>query len=339
MFKKISIIGGGSWGTALAHLVSGHGLPVTIWAHNPAVAEDINTRHTNSQYLPGIHLPANVRATDNLAEAAAADLIVVVVPSKVMRETARSLAACHPPDGTVVVSCTKGIESGTGLLMGQVLGEFVPGCRLAVLSGPNLAPEIARQIPAASVIGSEHADVLEPLQRVFSSKGFRAYTSDDVTGIQLGGALKNIYAMAAGVCDGFGMGDNAKAALVTRSLAEMTRLGMAMGGRRETFFGLSGAGDLMVTCFSKQSRNRQFGERVGRGEKPADIIASLRTVAEGVPTALSASQCAIRLAVDAPITAEVCAVLHEGKPPRESMSCLLGRPPKPENDPSGASGR
>jgi glycerol-3-phosphate dehydrogenase (NAD(P)+) len=332
MFKKISIIGGGSWGTALALLVSEHGLPITIWAHNPAVAEEINSRHTNSHYLPGINLPHNVKATVDLAEAATGDLIVVVVPSKVMRATAQSLAALNLPDGTVFVSCTKGIESGTGLLMSQVLGEFLPHCHLAVLSGPNLAPEIARQIPAATVIGSGHADLLEPLQRIFSSKGFRAYTTDDITGVQLGGALKNIYAIAAGVCDGFGMGDNAKAALVTRSLAEMTRLGIAMGGRRETFFGLSGAGDLMVTCFSKQSRNRQFGERLGRGEKPTDIIASLKTVAEGVPTALSASQCANRLGIDAPITAEVCAVLHEGKPPRESISCLLGRPPKPENE-------
>jgi len=332
MFKKISIIGGGSWGTALALLVSEHGLPVTIWAHNPAVAEEINSHHTNSHYLPEINLPHHVNAAADLAEAATGDLIVVVVPSKVMRETAQSLAALNLPDGTVVVSCTKGIESGTGLLMSQVLGEFLPHSRLAVLSGPNLAQEIARQIPAASVIGSGHADLLEPLQRIFSSKGFRAYTTDDITGVQLGGALKNIYAIAAGVCDGFGMGDNAKAALVTRSLAEMTRLGMAMGGRRETFFGLSGAGDLMVTCFSKQSRNRQFGERLGRGEKPADIIASLKTVAEGVPTALSASECAKRLGIDAPITAEVCAVLHEGKPPRESISCLLGRPPKPENE-------
>lgn len=332
MFKKISIIGGGSWGTALALLLSEHGLPVTIWAHSPAVAEEINSRHTNSHSLPGINLSHNVKATADLAVAATGDLLVVVVPSKVMRQTAQSLAALNLPDGTVVVSCTKGIESGTGLLMSQVLGEFLPQCRLAVLSGPNLAPEIARQIPAASVIGSGHADLLEPLQRIFSSKAFRAYTTDDITGVQLGGALKNIYAIAAGVCDGFGMGDNAKAALVTRSLAEMTRLGMALGGRRETFFGLSGAGDLMVTCFSKQSRNRQFGERLGRGEKPADIIASLKTVAEGVPTALSASQCAQRLGIEAPITAEVCAVLHEGKPPRESISCLLGRPPKPENE-------
>lgn len=339
MFKKISIIGGGSWGTALALLLSEHGLPVTIWAHNPAVAGEINSRHTNSRYLPGITLPNNVHATPDLSEAATADLIAVVVPSKVMRETARSLAALKPAKGTVVVSCTKGIESDTGLLMSQILGQFLPECRLAVLSGPNLALEIARQIPAASVVGCEHTDLLDPLQRIFSSKGFRAYTSDDVVGIQLGGALKNIYAIAAGVCDGFGMGDNAKAALVTRSLAEMTRLGMAMGGRRETFFGLSGTGDLMVTCFSKQSRNRQFGERLGRGEKPHEIITSLKTVAEGVPTALSAAQCAKRLAIDAPITAEVCAVLHEGKPPRESISCLLGRPPKPENEHTSTHGR
>lgn len=192
MFKKISIIGGGSWGTALALLVSEHGLPITIWAHNPAVAEEINSRHTNSHYLPGINLPHNVKATVDLAEAATGDLIVVVVPSKVMRATAQSLAALNLPDGTVVVSCTKGIESGTGLLMSQVLGEFLPHCHLAVLSGPNLAPEIARQIPAATVIGSGHADLLEPLQRIFSSKGFRAYTTDDITGVQLGGALKNI---------------------------------------------------------------------------------------------------------------------------------------------------
>lgn len=335
MFQKISIIGGGSWGTALALLIAEHGSPVTIWTHNPSVAEDMNIRRINSQYLPGIELGKNIHATANLAEAADADLIVVVVPSKVMRETARALAALKPRTGTVVVSCTKGIEAGTGHLMSQILAESLPGCRLAVLSGPNLAPEIARQIPAASVIGSAHADLLEPLQRVFSSKGFRAYTSDDTTGIELGGALKNIYAIAAGVCDGFGMGDNSKAALVTRSLAEMTRLGMAMGGRRETFFGLSGAGDLMVTCFSKHSRNRQFGERLGRGESPAEIISSLKTVAEGVPTALSASECARRLGIDAPITAEVCAVLHEGKPPRESISCLLGRPPKPENENPG----
>jgi glycerol-3-phosphate dehydrogenase (NAD(P)+) len=212
-----------------------------------------------------------------------------------------------------------------------VLSDSLPENRTAVLSGPNLAHEVARRIPAASVVGSAHPELLEPLQRIFSVKGFRSYTSDDVTGIQLGGALKNIYAIAAGVSDGFGMGDNAKAALVTRSLAEMTRLGVALGGHKETFFGLSGVGDLMVTCFSTHSRNRAFGERVGRGEKPEDIIASTRMVAEGVPTARAAWQCARRFGIDAPITAEVFSVLHEGKPPRESLATLLGRPPKPEN--------
>jgi glycerol-3-phosphate dehydrogenase (NAD(P)+) len=333
MFKKISIIGGGSWGTALSLLVSDHGLPVTLWAHNPAVAEEIATRRTNSNYLPGITIPPRVHATADLAQTVDADLFIVVVPSQSIRGIAQSLAALGPREGSVVVSCTKGIEHDSGKLMSQVLGDCLPMCRLAALSGPNMALEIARRIPAASVIGSEHADLLAPLQRVFSVQGFRAYTSDDATGIQLGGALKNIYAIAAGVSDGFGMGANAKAALVTRSLSEMTRLGVALGGRKETFFGLSGVGDLMVTCFSAHSRNRQFGERLGRGETPSAIAASIKMVTEGVPTALSAYQCAERFGIDAPITSEVYSVIHEGKPPRESLAGLMGRPPKPENAP------
>jgi len=333
MFKKISIIGGGSWGTALSILVSDHGLPVTLWTHNPAVAEEITTRRTNSTYLPGVTIPSPVHATADLAETSDADLVIVVVPSQSIRGIAQSLAALNPREGTAVVSCTKGIEHDSGKLMSQVLGDCLPMCRLAALSGPNMALEIAHRIPAASVIGSEHADLLEPLQRVFSVKGFRAYTSDDTTGIQLGGALKNIYAIAAGVSDGFGMGANAKAALVTRSLSEMTRLGVALGGRKETFFGLSGVGDLMVTCFSSHSRNRQFGERLGRGETPSAIAASIKMVTEGVPTALSACQCAQRFGIEAPITSEVYSVIHEGKPPRESLAGLMGRPPKPENAP------
>ena len=336
MFNRISIIGSGSWGSSLAVLLSDHGLPITLWSHNPAVAEEINSRHSNSSYLPGIEIPTTVRATTDLAETLDSQLIVFVVPSKAIRKVATDLAQLGPKPGTVVVSCTKGIEHDSGKLMSQVLADCLPGCRMAVLSGPNLALEIARRIPAASVIGSDQPDLLEPLQRVFSVKNFRAYTSDDLLGIQLGGALKNVYAIAAGVCDGFGMGDNSKAALVTRSLAEMTRLGVSLGGRKETFFGLSGVGDLMVTCFSAQSRNRKFGERLGRGETPASIIDSMQMVAEGVPTSLGAWQCAQRAGIDAPITAEIYSVLHQAKPPRESMSELLGRPPKPENDTRGA---
>ncbi len=331
MFDRIGVVGGGGWGTALAVLLADHGRPVRLWTHNPSVAEQIASTRENSTYLAGVKIPANVEPTASLADLKDCGLFVVVVPSKAMRETAAALAGIGPSAEAVFVSCTKGIEFDSGKLMSQVLGELLPAHRTAVLSGPNLANEVARRIPAASVVGSAHAELLEPLQRIFSVKGFRAYTSEDVTGIQLGGALKNIYAIAAGVSDGFGMGDNAKAALVTRSLAEMTRLGVALGGHKETFFGLSGVGDLMVTCFSSHSRNRAFGERVGRGEKPDAIIASTRMVAEGVPTARAAWQCAQRFGIDTPITAEIFAVLHEGKPPKESLANLLGRPPKPEN--------
>jgi len=231
-----------------------------------------------------------------------------------------------------VVSCTKGIEHDSGKLMGDVIGEVIPLSRIAVLSGPNHAEEVAQKVPAAGVIGSRHADLLEPLQKVFSLPSFRVYTSDDVTGIQLGGSLKNIFAIAAGASDGFNMGDNAKAALVTRSLAEMMRLGVALGGRRDTFFGLSGVGDLMVTCFSRHSRNRKVGERLGRGDSPEEIQASMQMVAEGIPTALSAWQCAQRLGVEAPITAQIHAVLYEKKAPHEAMWELLGRPPKAERE-------
>jgi len=332
MFEKISIIGAGSWGSALAVLLADHGLPITLWGHNFKVVEEINTLHTNSAYIPDIAVPTNVKATSDLAEALDAPLIFMVTPSKAVRSVAGRLASLSPKPGAIIVSCTKGIEHGSGKLMGEVIGECLPECRLAVLSGPNLALEIARRIPAASVIGSAHQDILEPLQQVLSVKGFRPYTSDDVMGIQLGGALKNIFAIAAGVSDGFKMGDNAKAALVTRSLAEMTRLGVALGGRRETFFGLSGVGDLMATCFSKQSRNRLFGERLGRGEKPAQIIESMRMVAEGVPTTLSAWDCAKRFGIEAPVTQEIHAVLYEDKSLLEAMAELMERPPKSETE-------
>ena len=332
MFEKISIIGAGSWGSALAILLADHGRPITLWGHNSKVVEEINTLHTNSAYIPDIAVPPNVRATSDLADALEAPLIFMVTPSKAVRSVAGMLATLKPKPGAIIVSCTKGIEHGSGKLMGEVIEECLPECRLAVLSGPNLALEIARRIPAASVIGSAHQDSLEPLQQVLSVKGFRPYTSDDVMGIQLGGALKNIFAIAAGVSDGFKMGDNAKAALVTRSLAEMARIGIALGGRRETFFGLSGVGDLMATCFSKQSRNRLFGERLGRGEKPAQIIESMRMVAEGVPTTLSAWDCAKRFGIEAPVTQEIHAVLYEDKSLLEAMAELMERPPKSETE-------
>jgi glycerol-3-phosphate dehydrogenase (NAD(P)+) len=330
MFKNISVIGAGGWGTALAVLLAENRAKVRLWAHNAAVAEELVSHRTNETYLPGVRLPPNVYATGNLADTLDADLMLFVTPSKAIREVAVQLAALGPNPATALVSCTKGIEHNSGKLMSQILEECLPGNPVGVLSGPNHAVEVARRIPAAGVIGSAHADLLDRLQKTFSLPSFRAYTSDDVTGIQLGGALKNIFAIGAGVSDGFNMGDNAKAGLVTRALAEMMRLGTALGGRQETFFGLSGIGDLMVTCFSSHSRNRKFGERLGRGESPTQIQTSMQMVAEGVPTALSAWQCAQKFGIEAPITSEIHAVLYEGKPPHEAMWELLGRPPRAE---------
>lgn len=331
-FEKIAVLGSGGWGTALAGLVAAHGGEVVLWARDPGLAVSMRTSRQNSRHLPGVELPRNIRPVSDLADCADAGLVLMAVPSLAVRGTAVALAKVLDRRLPVLVSCTKGIESGSGLLMSQVISSLLPGSPVAALSGPNLAPEVAAGIPAAGVIGCETPSLCADLQSVLSTRTFRTYTSDDLAGVQLGGALKNIFAIAAGVSDGFGMGDNAKAALVTRSLAEMTRLGCAMGGQRETFSGLSGTGDLMVTCFSRQSRNRQFGERLGRGESPSGILASTPSVAEGVPTSRSAMECARRLGIDVPILSEVFAVLHEGKPPRESLACLLGRPPKPECD-------
>lgn len=330
MFKKISVVGAGSWGTALAVLLAEQRSRVQIWSHNPEVAAELKEHRTNQTYLPGVRIPPNVYATTRLEETFDSDLVVFVTPSKALREVAGRMGGLS--EQAVIVSCTKGIEHGSGKLMSQILEECLPGRRVGVLSGPNHAVEVAQRIPAAGVVGCAHEELLVPLQSVFSVPTFRAYASDDVVGIQLGGALKNIFAIGAGVSDGFSMGDNAKAALVTRALAEMMRIGCSLGGRKETFFGLSGVGDLMVTCFSKHSRNRSFGERIGRGESPEEIQASMKMVAEGVPTARGAHEAARRCGIDAPITAEVHAVLYEGKAPHDAMWELLGRPPRREHD-------
>ena len=332
MIKRISIVGAGGWGTALAVLLAETQASIQLWGHNPAVVNEITERRTNSQYLPGISLPENVAATGNLAEVLDGEIILMVTPSKALREVSQAIAAIGVASETAFVSCVKGIEHTSGKLMSQIIEENLPNNPVAVLSGPNLAGEVAHRIPAAGVIGCRHPEWLKKLQGIFSQGSFRAYTSEDVEGIQLGGALKNVFAIAAGVSDGFKMGDNAKAGLVTRSLAEMMRLGVAMGGKRESFYGLSGIGDLMVTCFSKQSRNRSVGERLGRGETPAQIQESMKMVAEGIPTAKAVSECAQRMGLEAPISQEIYAVLYENKKPLDAMWGLLGRAPRSEHE-------
>lgn len=330
LWKHVGIVGAGSWGTALALVLDRNGLGVTIWGNDAAAIHDMETSLENRQYLPGVPLPKTLRFTGELRDLGEADLLLLVTPSHAFREVARRLAKVPPAPGTVLLCCTKGVERGTGLRMSQILSETLPGHTVAVLSGPSHAEEVARRAPTAVVLGCRDAEVLGRLQSAFSSPVFRAYASSDVTGIELGGALKNTFAIAAGVCDGLGLGDNTKAALVTRALAEMIRLGVALGGRVETFQGLGGIGDLMVTCFSRHSRNRSFGERLARGETAHQIAATTKMVAEGVPNTFSAWECAQKLGIDTPIIEHVRLLLEGKLSPAEALSSLLARDPRAE---------
>lgn len=329
-FQHIGIIGAGSWGTALALVLHENGARVTVWGHDAAHITRIASERANTAYLPGVALPESLAFTADLDGLAACDLLLVVTPSKAFREVTARLSTLALREDAALLSCTKGVERGSGLRMSQILSETFPRNPVAVLSGPSHAEEVARRAPTAIVLGCTDATIAARLQRAFHTPSFRAYTSDDVAGIELGGALKNIFALAAGVSDGLGLGDNAKAALVTRALAELVRLGTALGGRAETFHGLSGIGDLIVTCFSRHSRNRSVGERLGRGEALGSIIGSMNMVAEGVPTTYSAHECAVRLGIDVPIITQVRALLDGAASPRDILTNLMTRDPRPE---------
>lgn len=329
-FVQITVLGAGSWGTALSAWLAERGHAVTLWGHDPVHIGQLRAARRNDKYLPGVALPEGVGLTDQLSAAAGSDLVLFVTPSRALREVAEQLSAVPLAAGAVVLSCTKGIEFGTGLRMSEILTACLPACEAAVLSGPSHAEEVARGGPTALVLGAAGAATAARLQRLFNAASLRAYTSDDRAGIELGGALKNIFAIAAGLSDGLGLGDNAKAALVTRSLAELTRLGSRLGGRPATFQGLSGIGDLMVTCFSRHSRNRQLGERLARGESLAAISASMSMVAEGVPTTRSAYALAQRLEVETPVIDQVHAILYADRAPEEGLRALFTRDPRPE---------
>ena len=300
-----------------------------LWGHNPERTEELRTSRENTEYLPGVTLPESITVTSDLAQCSGAELIVFVTPSTALRAVAEHLRP-HVSKDAVLLSCTKGIEHGTGMRMTQILAEVLPEHTVAVLSGPNLAVEVSRDRPTATVLGCEQPDCAEELQGYLGSPLFRIYSSDETIGIELGGALKNVYALAAGCSDGFGLGDNSKAALVTRALAEMLRLGTAMGGDPRTFYGLSGAGDLIATCFSQHSRNRRVGEQLGRGRTLEQIAERSHSIAEGVPTAKSAFECARRLNVETPIIDQVYSVVYEAKPPAQALQDLLGRDQKAE---------
>ncbi len=284
----------------------------------------------NGAYLPGVNLPDAIGLTSDLEVCAGADLIVFVTRSTALRETAAQVKKIKIKPDAVLLSCIKGIEHGSGKRMSEILAENFPENSIAVLSGPNLAAEVARELPTATVLACPNPEIATTLQRHLSTPRFRIYTGEEVAGVELGGALKNVFAIAAGAGDGLGLGDNSKAALVTRALAEMVRLGTKMGGELRTFYGLSGAGDLIATCFSQRSRNRQAGEHLGHGRSLDEIVSSMGTVAEGIPTAKSAYQCARKLQVDAPIIDQVYSLLYKGKPPEQAMAELLQRDQKAE---------
>jgi glycerol-3-phosphate dehydrogenase (NAD(P)+) len=325
-----AILGAGSWGTALAWLWGKDGGRVSLWGHNIDRVSRMQKTRENNVYLPGIKLPETVSITSELPDCAGADLIVFVTPSTALRGIATRLRKVNSNPDAVLLSCTKGIEHVTGMRMSQILHETFPKHRIAVLSGPNLAVEIAQSLPTATVIACDDVDCAASLQSVLGSPRFRIYTSRDVVSVELGGALKNVFAIAAGISDGLGLGDNSRAALVTRSLAELVRLGVAMGGNVNAFYGLSGAGDLVLTCYSERSRNHTVGQRLGRGEPLIQITADMKAVAEGIPTARSAWECARRLSIVTPIIDQVYAVLYEQKKPTAALEELLSREQKPE---------
>ncbi len=320
----VAVVGAGSWGTAVAGLCQRRA-DVLLWARRPEVAEEVDLDHTNSAYLPGYVLPPGVRATSDLEQAVAgADILVLGVPSHGFRSVLQQ-AAPHVGPGTPVVSLAKGVEQGTLLRMTEVVQQVLPDSPVGVLTGPNLAKEVAAAQPAASVVAFADLALAERLMSVFGTPVFRVYTNDDVVGCELAGALKNVVAIAVGMAHGMGFGDNTKASLITRGLAELSRLGVALGGRPLTFSGLAGMGDLVATCSSPQSRNRAVGVALGGGKTIEQVVAEMNMVAEGVKTSRAVVDLARRAGLDLPIAEAVAGVCHEGWTVTDALGSLLAR--------------
>ncbi len=330
--NRVAVVGAGSWGTAVAAIVAGNA-PTTLWARRAELAVHIDEQHENDFYLPGVRLPDALHASPSLeATCAGADVVVLGVPSHGMRAVLAEAAPFIAPN-TPIVSLSKGIEQGSLARMTEVacevLDEHDPGC-VGVLTGPNLAREVAAGQPTASVVATADAEVAAELQTLFFSPSFRVYTNPDVVGCEMAGALKNVLAIGAGIADGLGFGDNTKAALITRGLAELARLGVAMGGDPLTFAGLAGMGDLIATCSSPQSRNRHVGVEIGKGRSLDDIVTEMKMVAEGVKTTSAVIELAERHGVEMPLASFVGRVLYEGARPADLIPELMLRKAKPE---------
>ena len=328
----VVILGCGSWGTALASVLIHSARGVTLVGRDEEVLEDINANNRNERYLPGSRLDSGITATDDLTTSVEADLILFAVPSAATRDVASKLATLALKPHAILIACSKGIERGSGQRMSEIIGEILPAQQLAVLSGPNHAEEVCKGLATATVIGSREDAVLSYLQRLFTSPTFRSYTSHDLTGMEWGGAIKNGFAIASGIASGLGLGDNATSALVTRGLAEMIRLGTALGGRPDTFTGLSGVGDLIATCYSHHSRNFRAGISIGRGKTVQETLAAEGMVVEGIPNCQSIYEVALRTGVRTPLIDTLHSVLYRDKSAAAALQELLTRAPRSETE-------
>jgi glycerol-3-phosphate dehydrogenase (NAD(P)+) len=330
---RCAVVGAGAWGTALADLLARNGHQTMLWAREDDVAASINEVHENKRFLAGATLAPSLRASSDLAQAlhGEPELVVFAPPSQVLRQIAAT-ARNHLAESPIAVIATKGIELQTFALMTGIVADELVGSPVVALSGPSFAAEVAARQPTAVVAASDQPDAAVATQQAFSAPEFRVYTHDDVIGVELGGALKNVMAVATGICEGLGLGFNSRAALITRGLAEMTRLGTSLGARPETFAGLAGIGDLVLTCTGSLSRNRALGAEIGRGLSLQEAMAGKETVAEGVITTRSAFALAQREGVEMPIVEAVYRTLFEGHPARQSITALMARELRPEQD-------
>lgn len=327
---KITVLGSGGWGTALAVMANRHGHEVTLWSPFQEEVDSIRRRGEHKKLLPGVAVSPKIDLTCDITCAAEADLVILAVPSFAVRQTAEKLRGVLPAGG-LIVNVAKGIETGTYKLFSDVLSEVLPEARVAVLSGPSHAEDVARGVPTSVVSASADAATAEEVQRILMNPRFRIYVNTDVIGVELGGALKNVIALSAGICDGLDIGDNAKAALMTRGLSEMARLGLAMGAKAETFAGLAGMGDLIVTCGSMHSRNRRAGILIGQGTPPAEAIQTVGTV-EGYLAAAAAHELAARVGVELPIAEQCYRICYEGSDPKGALNALMTRPASHEGE-------
>lgn len=331
---KITVLGSGSWGTTLALILNQNNHLVTCWSIDEKDINDINTSRENKKFLPGVTLPGRIKFSSNLHDSMAeAEVVVVAVPSHAVRSVMQNIRDISGYEKCVYISVAKGIENNTLLRISQVIQKVgeIPEKNIAILFGPSHAEEVSREIPTAIVAASSSNETAKLVQKLFMTNYFRVYTNVDIIGVELGGALKNIIAVAAGICDGAGFGDNTKAALITRGLVEINRLGVKLGAKSNTFAGLSGMGDLIVTCMSQHSRNRFVGEQIGKGRKLKEVLDEMVMVAEGVKTTASAYELASKENVEMPITVQVYRALFEGKSPVEAMKDLMTRASKVED--------